>query len=321
VWSLLGQYETKQVKARIDTVGLILLVLSVGAFQIMLDTGREHDWFGSAWIVMLAVIAAISFAAFVIWELTDANPIVDLRVFRFRGFTFGTIALSMGFGAFFAQVVLTPLWLQQVAGYTATETGYVVAWLGCFAVLFSPVAAGLLGKIDVRVTVSAGILWMAAMSILRASWNADVDYWTLALPHLLQGMGMPFFFVGLTALVLSSVPANEQTSAAGLMSFLRTLSGAIGTAVATTAWDDASRTSRSELTSSLNDVGGFMATLERAGMTMEQARAAIDRLVDVQASTLAVLHIFLAAAVVFVVAAVAVWIAPKPRQISMGASH
>lgn len=321
VATLLTPFETQRVKLPIDVVGLILLVVSVGAFQIMLDTGREHDWFGSAWIVTLAIIAAISFAAFVIWELTDANPIVNLRIFRFRGFTFGTIALSLGFGAFFAQVVLTPLWLQQVAGYTATETGYVVAWLGCFAVLFSPIAAGTLGKLDIRLTVSAGILWMAAMSILRASWNADVDYWTLALPHVLQGMGMPFFFVGLTALVLSSVPVKDQTSAAGLMSFLRTLSGAIGTAVATTAWDEASRTSRSELVSSLNDSGGFMASLERAGLTLEQARALLDRLVEVQASTLAVIHIFLAAAVVFVIAAASVWIAPRPKQVSMGASH
>lgn len=321
VATLLTPFETQRVKLPIDVVGLILLVVSVGAFQIMLDTGREHDWFGSAWIVALAIIAAISFAAFVIWELTDANPIVNLRIFRFRGFTFGTIALSLGFGAFFAQVVLTPLWLQQVAGYTATETGYVVAWLGCFAVLFSPIAAGTLGKLDIRLTVSAGILWMAAMSVLRAGWNADVDYWTLALPHVLQGMGMPFFFVGLTALVLSSVPVQDQTSAAGLMSFLRTLSGAIGTAVATTAWDESSRTSRSELVSSLNDPGGFMASLERAGLTLEQARALLDRLVEVQALTLSVIHIFLAAAAVFVIAAAAVWIAPRPKQVSMGAAH
>src|SRR3546814_8655397 len=86
------------------------------------------------------------------------------------------MAISLGFGAFFAQVVLTPLWLQQVAGYTATETGFIVAWLGVFAVLLSPVAAGLITRIDVRLTISAGILWMAVMSIVRASWNADVGY-------------------------------------------------------------------------------------------------------------------------------------------------
>lgn len=321
VFTLLTPFETKRARARIDVVGLILLVVSVGAFQIMLDTGREHDWFGSTWIVGLAIIAAISFAAFVIWELTDANPVVNLRIFRFRGFTFATMAISLGFGAFFAQVVLTPLWLQQVAGYTATETGFIVAWLGVFAVLLSPVAAGLMTKVDVRITISGGILWMAFMSILRASWNADVGYWTLALPHILQGIGMPFFFVGLTALALSSVPAQHQTSAAGLMSFLRTLCGAIGTAVATTAWDDASRTSRSELVSSLNNPEATMTSLQGAGLTLEQARAAIERLVEVQASTLGVLHLFLASGVVFVIAAISVWFAPRPKQISMGGGH
>lgn len=321
VGSMLGAFETKRIKARIDVIGLILLVLSVGAFQVMLDTGREHDWFGSTWIVALAIIAAISFAAFVIWELTDANPVVDLRVFRFRGFSFATIAISLGFGAFFSQVVLTPLWLQQVVGYTATETGYVVAWLGCFAVLLSPVAAGLIGKIDLRISISAGILWMALMSVLRASWNADVGYWTLAMPHVLQGIGMPFFFVGLTALALSSVPAHVQTSAAGLMSFLRTLSGAIGTAIATTAWDDASRTSRSELVSSLNNPEAALSSMQSAGLTAEQARGVLDRLVEGQAATLGVLHLFLAAGVVFVIAAISVWCAPRPKQISMGGGH
>ncbi|WP_374526638.1 DHA2 family efflux MFS transporter permease subunit [Sphingopyxis sp.] len=321
VGSMLGAFETKRIKARIDVIGLVLLVVSVGAFQIMLDTGREHDWFGSAWIVMLAIVAAISFAAFVIWELTDANPVVDLRVFRFRGFSFATLAISLGFGAFFSQVVLTPLWLQQVVGYTATETGFIVAWLGCFAVLLSPVAAGIIGKIDIRISISAGILWMALTSVLRASWNADVGYWTLAFPHILQGMGMPFFFVGLTALALSSVPAHVQTSAAGLMSFLRTLSGAVGTAIATTAWDDASRVSRSELASALNNPDAALTSLQNAGLTAEQARGVLDRLVEGQAATLGVLHLFLAAGVIFVIAAIAVWFAPRPKEVSMGASH
>jgi DHA2 family multidrug resistance protein len=321
VGSLLGGFETKREKARIDVVGLILLVVSVGAFQIMLDTGREHDWFGSAWIVMLAIVAAISFAAFIIWELTDANPVVDLRVFRFRGFSFATLAISLGFGAFFAQVVLTPLWLQQVVGYTATETGFVVAWIGVFAVLLSPVAAGMIGKIDIRISISAGIIWMAFVSVLRAGWSTDVGYWSLALPHLLQGIGMPFFFVGLTALALSSVPMKDQTSAAGLMSFLRTLSGAIGTAIATTAWDDASRVSRSELVSALNDPAGALAAMESAGLTADQARGVLDRLVEGQAATLGVLHLFLASGVIFVIAALSVWLAPRPQQISMGASH
>lgn len=321
VGTLLARFETPRARAPIDMIGMALLVLSVGAFQIMLDTGREHDWFGSTWIIGLAIVAAISFAAFVIWELTDANPVVDLRIFRFQGFSFSTLAISLGFGAFFAQVVLTPLWLQQVAGYTATDTGLIVAWIGVFAVLFSPIAAALIGRIDIRISICAGILWMALMSLLRAGWTADTDYWTLVMPHLLQGMGMPFFFVGLTALALSSVPEKDQTMAAGLMNFLRTLSGAIATAIATTVWDSETRVARSELVPALNDPAGTMAMIERAGLTIEQARAAIDRLVEVQAATIGVLHIFLASGAVFVIAALAVWCAPLPKKVAMATGH
>lgn len=317
----LPSFETPRMKNPIDIIGLVLLVVSVGAFQIMLDTGRENDWFSSTWIVTLAVVAAIGICAFVIWELTEKHPIVDVRIFKNRGFTAGTLAISLGFGAFFSQVVLTPLWLQQYAGYTATETGYIVAWIGCFAVLLSPIAAQLTGKIDVRITITAGILWMALMSILRARWTVDADYWTLALPHVLQGMGMPFFFVGLTALTLSVVDTKDATSAAGLMSFMRTLSGAIGTAVATTAWDDATRTSRSDIVSSMHNTEAVAAKMQSAGLTADQARAAIERLVDVQASTLGVIHLFLAAGTVFLIAAVAVWFSPRPKEIRMGGGH
>ena len=105
------------------------------------------------------------------------------------------------------------------------------------------------------------------------------------------------------------------------MSFLRTLSGAVGTAIATTAWDDASRVSRSELVSALNDPAGAMTSMEGAGLTADQARGVLDRLVEGQAATLGVLHLFLASGVIFLIAAAAVWLAPRPKHVSMGASH
>src|SRR3546814_15304826 len=108
-----------------------------------------------------------------------------------------------------------------------------------------------------------------------------------------------------------SVPAQHQTSAAGLISFLRTLCGAIGTAIATTAWDDASRTSRSELVSSLNNVEATMTSLQNAGFTLEQARAAIERLVEVRASTIGVNHLFLGSGVGLVIAAISGWLDRK----------
>lgn len=321
VWRLISRYETPVQIKPIDVIGLVLLIVCVGAFQLMLDTGREHDWFESGWIVMLALVSVVGLIAFLIWELTDRHPIVDVRVFKYRGFTMATIALSLGFGAFFSQVVLTPLWLQSTGGYTATETGHIVAWIGVFAVICSPFAAQLIGKIDPRKAVTFGLLWLALMSLLRASWNLDVGYWTLVLPHLLQGLGMPFFFIGLTALAMSSVPESKVVSAASLMGFMRTLAGAIATAVAMSQWDTEAVRVREALIPGMNNADGAMAAMEQAGFGTEQARAMISRLVDMQASTISVLHIYLVAGAIFVVAAACVWFAPRPKKITMGGGH
>jgi DHA2 family multidrug resistance protein len=121
---LLRGRKDEIIKAPIDKVGLALLIVWVGALQILLDEGRNHDWFASVEIQALAVIAAIGFACFMIWELTEKNPIVDLRIFRHRGFTAAALTYSVGFAAFFATVVILPLWLQQNLGYTATWAGY-----------------------------------------------------------------------------------------------------------------------------------------------------------------------------------------------------
>ncbi len=316
VLRVLPPFETPTQRAPIDRIGLMLLVIWVGAFQLMLDTGRENDWFASPFVVAMAVVAFVGFPAFIIWELGQRNPIVDIRVFRHRGFSVGTISIALGFGAYFASVVLTPLWLQQTIGYTATEAGYTTAFVGVFAVLMSPVAARLAGKVDLRITVCGGILWLGVISLMRTRWSTDADFWTLAMPQLLQGFGMPFFFIGLTALALSSVDPRETTSAAGIMSFVRTLCGAVGTAMATTAWDSASRVSRSELVPNLNGAEGVLASMQARGMSAEQARAALDRLVEAQAATLGATHVYFYAFVVFVIAAAVIWIAPKPQKVA-----
>jgi DHA2 family multidrug resistance protein len=322
VQRLLRPFETRIQRMPIDVIGLVLLVLGIGAFQMMLDTGREKDWFGSAEIVVLAIIASIGTISFIIWELTAEHPIVDLKVFRHRGFAAATAAIALGYGGFFSIVVLTPLWLQSVLGYTAGNAGKVVAWIGMFAVLMSPLAARMVGRIDLRITVTAGILWLGATAWLRTSWSTDSDYWALALPHILGGMGMPFFFIGLSSLAFASVKPEESVSAAGIMSFIRTLCGAIGTAIATTQWDDTARLARTHLAETLNDPAGAMASLQMRGLSLEQARATLDRLVDVQAYTLSTTMVYQQVCVVFILAAASVWIIPKVKQMApMGPAH
>ena len=125
----------------IDTVGLMLQVLWVGAMQIMIDKGKELDWFSSNEIVILAVVAVVSFAFFLAWVLTESHPIVNLRLFARRNFLMGTVALSVAYGLFFGNVVLLPLWLQQWMGYTATWASMVTAPVGVLAILVRPGSA------------------------------------------------------------------------------------------------------------------------------------------------------------------------------------
>lgn len=318
---LLRQAETKIEKTPIDTVGLMLLVLWVGSLQLMLDLGREHDWFGSGFIVSLAVIAAIGFSFFFAWEWFEKDPAVNLKVFRHRGFTVSVIALVFAYGTFFAGLVVIPQWLQSALGYTATWAGYATAFNGVAAVMLAPVVAKLSEKFDPRMLVSFGVLWLGGTSLIRVFWwTSDADFWTLALPQLIQGAGMPFFFVPLTSLALGAVREDEVASAAGVMNFLRTMSGAVATAIATTVWYDGAQATRAELSGVLNGAQQTMQSLQMHGYTVEQSRQVVSNLVDGQATALATGSIFTTAAIVFAAAASIVWLAPRPKH-AVAVSH
>jgi DHA2 family multidrug resistance protein len=315
-WRLLKRYETALMRVRIDAVGLALLVVWVAALQILLDEGKDKDWFGSIEIRVLAVIAAIGFAAFLIWELTERNPVVDLRVFRHRGFSASVITITLAFGAFFGATVLTPLWLQNYMGYTATWAGCATATTGVLAVLAAPLAAKLSSKFDGRWLVFAGVMWLGAITLMRTHANTDMTFWQVALPLLLQGFGLPFFFVPLTGLALSSVDEPETASAAGLMSFCRTFGGAIATSLVTSAWEDKTKYDRSELSGLVDQAGHYAATLTNSGWSMAQARDRLTDIVQSQAVMLATNQLFTIVGCCFVFAALAVWLAPKPTRVA-----
>lgn len=318
---LLARAETDTQALRVDRVGLMLMLLWIGALQIMLDLGREHDWFNDPMIVALGVIALIGFAVFLAWEVTEPQPIVDLKVFRHRGFTVSVTSLAFTFGTFFASVVIIPQWLQASLGYTATYAGYTTAFNGVAAVIMSPIVAKLSSKVDPRALVCFGILWLGMTALLRVHWNSQADFWSLAFPQMLQGFGMPFFFIPLTTLALASVEPQETASAAGVMSFLRTMAAAIGTSISTSMWDDSARVARSELVSKLN-VQGTADALGAQGFSTEQIRNLVSQLVDKESLALATSQIFLVSAIVFAFAAMIIWLTPRPRRmVGPGAAH
>jgi DHA2 family multidrug resistance protein len=310
--ALLRTIETPTRSLPIDKVGLALMIFWIACLQMLLDLGRDRDWFADSRMVALAIGAGIGFLVFVIWELTEEHPIVDLRVFRHRGFSFGVMALALCFGAYFASIVVIPQWLQDSLGYPAMWAGVVTAGTAMTALTMSQFAAKLMTKVDSRIMVSAGVAWLGVMAIWRTNWTSGADFWTLALPQLLQGFGMAFFMIPLTNITLSSVPPEETASAAGLQNFVRTVALAIATSLVLTIWGNAQRVARSEIASKLqpDDVQRLLAN---SGMGVEQSRQMISNIVEQEAVAVAIDHTFLITAFVLFLAACVIWLSPKPK--------
>ena len=179
-WMLMRDRETPIQRSKIDYVGLLLLVAFVTTFQVMLDQGRELDWFSSPLIVVMAVIAFVAVVLLIIWELTDDEPVLDLSVFASRNWLISTLTLSLMFGLFFGNIVLTPLWLQQSVGYTATWAGYAMAPMGVLAVVTSPIVGRLLPRIDPRLIVTFGMGVLAVSFFMRMQLTTDAGFVSVA---------------------------------------------------------------------------------------------------------------------------------------------
>ena len=313
-WALLKRSENPVQRSPVDGIGMGLLVVWVAALQIMLDEGKDQDWFASTHICVLAVIAAIGFAAFLIWELTHDHPIVDLRVFRHRGFASCMLVLALAFGAFFGTNVLTPQWLQFNMGYTTTWAGMVVAWGGVLSVVFSPVAANLAARTDARYLIFGGVLWLGAMMLWRSTASTDMTYWQICLPMFFTGIGMPMFYVPLTGVAMASVNEEETAAASGLMNFVRTMSGAVATSLVTTAWENQTKVAHAELTNVLDGAGVLERTFMQLGHYGAMARGLVDGIVSGQSLMLATNQVMAVLGAVFIAASFLIVLAPKPTR-------
>jgi DHA2 family multidrug resistance protein len=286
-WVIYRRRETPTVRLPIDTVGLALLVVWVGALQIMLDQGKDLDWFSSTTIVALALIAVIGFGFFLVWELTERHPIVDLSLFRLRNFWTASVAMSLGYGAFFGSVVLLPLWLQQYMGYTATLAGLVLAPVGILAIALMPLVGRTVNRVDPRLYVTASFLTFALVNFMRAQFDTDASFATLLVPTVIQGAAMACFFVPLVSLSLSGVSPERVPAASGLLNFSRITAGSFGTSIVTTLWDRRATLHHSHLVEHVtagNPVASnALQTLQANGLSAAQSQGLIDRIIDQQA--------------------------------------
>jgi DHA2 family multidrug resistance protein len=236
-WRNMASRETPTRKAPIDTTGFMLLLVWVGALQIMLDTGKDADWFSSPAIVVELLVAIVGFIAWVIWELNEKNPIVDLSLFRSRSFALGTLAFCLGYAVFFGNNLLLPLWLQTRMGYIATWAGLVAAPSGLVAVLLTPIASRLMSRVDARWVATVSMLAFALSYNMRAGYTPDANFGALVAPLLVQGVALSTFFLSMVTLSLNGVPPAQIPQATGLSNFARLTAGSFAASVASTLWE------------------------------------------------------------------------------------
>lgn len=316
-WAIYKDRESVTRKVPIDAIGLALLVLWVGALQLMLDKGKELDWFHSVQIVVLAVLAVVGFAFFLVWELTEKHPVVDLSLFKRRNFWSGALATAVGYGLFFGNVVILPLWLQQYMGYTATQAGMVLAPVGLLAIVLSPVVGLTVGKVDPRRYATVSFLVFALILWMRSRFNTQADFATIMIPTLIQGIAMAFFFIPLVTITLSGLTPDRIPAASGLSNFARITAGAMGTSIATTLWENRATLHHAQLTEAVNQgstaATGAIGALGSAGFSPEQVLAQINRLVDQQAFMLATSDLFYGSAVLFLLLIPVIWLSKPAR--------
>jgi len=310
---LRGKLETLS-RPRVDYVGLITLVVGVGTLQVVLDKGNDADWFHSNFIIIMSIVSAIALSIFLIWELTDKDPIVDLRLFRHRNFSAGTLALVLAYAAFFSIALLVPLWLQQNVGYTSTWAGFATAPLGVIPVLLTFFVGKYATRMDLRILAAASFLVMGATCFMRSDFNLQVDFYHVAIVQLWQGLGVALFFMPVLTILLSDLRQNEIASGSGVATFLRTLGGSFAASITTFMWTRRAVTHHEQLAEHITPYNPIaQSAMQHLGQGNPQLGGSIiNGMITQQSFQIAFNEIFHALGWIFISLIVVIWLAKPP---------
>jgi DHA2 family multidrug resistance protein len=294
----------------VDWPGLGLLVLGLGALQLMLEEGERNDWFQSSYIIRLAVIAAVGLALFVWRELSIDKPAVNLRILSNLSFSSAT-ALGGVLGlALNGSLFLLPVFLQNLLGFNAMQSGVTLMPRSVAMGILMPISGRFYNRLGPRVMVGGGLLIAGYGFYTMSKLTADVGFWNLFWPQLWQGVGFSLIFVSLSTAALSTIPRPRMTAATGLYNVVRQVMGSVGIAIAATTLttstvryhailsEDAGASSiaRQRLNSLIS---GMMAKGADAFTARRQALDVLDGLVSRQAAVLAYNHVFVLVSTLF----------------------
>lgn len=298
-------------KERWDMAGLLFMVVGLGSLQLMLEEGQTKDWFASDYIKVLAVSAAVGLALFIWRELTAEKPAVDIRLLKDRTFCTGTFLGGVLGISLFASLFLLPLFLQQLLGYPAFDSGLAMMPRSVAMAFFMPIVGRLYTILGARVLIAAGLAVNAFSFWELSTLSLDVGYWDIFFPQVWQGFGFGAIFVALSTVTLSTVDKSKMTDASGLYNVVRQVFGSVGIALSATfltRYETVYHSFLVEKITAVNDAAqNFLSGLsglyfssgydaERANMMSMQA---MNGLVTKQGAMMAFNHVFLLVALLF----------------------
>ncbi len=219
---------------RIDGWGIGFLALGIGMLQLLLDTGQRHDWFESNEIRLWTVLCVVGLVLFVWRELRTQNPVVDLRVLKDATFATGVFLLMRVGFALYASLVLMPIYLQTLMGYPAYDAGLAISPRGLGSLFCMPLVGILVGKVSTRKLVIFGLLMGAVTMFDFTRLSLDSGYWDIFWPQVIQGGGLAFLFIPVTAASVAHISKPKMGVATSIFNLARNIGGSFGIAIMTT---------------------------------------------------------------------------------------
>ncbi|HUU67410.1 MAG TPA: DHA2 family efflux MFS transporter permease subunit [Methyloceanibacter sp.] len=310
---------------RTDWLGLALLVIAVGALQFVLDQGQMRDWFNSKVIVVGTIITVFTTISFFLRGWNKPDNIIDLSLLRDRNFVAGTLAITLYGISLFGVMALMPLFSQRLLGYPADVAGTLFIPRGIVSAITLAITGGLLIRIfDARWLVASGLILTAVGTLLMAHFNLYVDYWSIATPNMVAGVGTGLFFVPLTAVAFASVASGKYDEASGIYSLMRGIGGSVGIAIVSSLFVRQAHIHFAELTAHITPFNqNIVPYLADRGLSpfSPQAGPLIGHDIARQAQMLAFNDMFWFIAIVTLAITPVLFFMTRPKEVSLVPAH
>ncbi len=227
-------YARKKENPKIDYVGFSFLIIWLVTLQVVLDKGQNADWFNAPWVCWTSAVSVISMIAFIWSQLKERESLIDLSVFKNRNFAWGTGLLVIVTGILYASLVIMPIFLQNLIGYTAFLSGYAIMPRGIGSITAIIITGAFAQKVDDRVLILIGLIFMGIANFLFGQCNLEISIYNIIFPNMLFGMGMGFTMISISSLSASTLKNNQMTNATGIQNLFKNIGGAIGTSIVAT---------------------------------------------------------------------------------------